>query len=417
MCAIYGVQRDDIVFHSGMPLYHSAAGMLGAGCMVTTGVTLVLTRKFSASSFFKTCACLCCFSLSLSLLSTFLFCFVFIIIIITNTQTGTQFGVTVIQYIGELARYLINSKASVWDKRNRVRVAIGNGLRREVWLDFVNRFGIPEIGEFYGSTEGNVGFANHWIKRDHMNGDGVGSVGRMGTLLKKMVGFRLLEHDVTTEMPVRDPRTGFCREVSVGQSGELVGVISDSNPASDFRGYTDPKATAKKILTDVLVKGDRYFRTGDLLRQEADGWVYFVDRIGDTFRWKGENVSTNEVSEVISVFPGITEANVYGVKVPGNEDGRACMVALTTENGTTPDLEKLYAHCKQALANYALPLFVRLLPEMESTGTFKQRKVTFVKEGVGIAVVKDPIWFLRKGKYTRLTPETYGEICSGRAKL
>ena len=269
----------------------------------------------------------------------------------SQTQTGTQFGVTVIQYIGELARYLINSKESVWDKRNRVRIAIGNGLRREVWLDFVNRFGIPEIGEFYGSTEGNVGFANHWIKRDHMNGDGVGSVGRMGALLKKMVGFRLLEHDVTTEMPVRDPRTGFCREVSVGQSGELVGLISDSIDASDFRGYTDPKATAKKILTDVLVKGDRYFRTGDLLRQDTDGWVYFVDRIGDTFRWKGENVSTNEVSEVISVFPGITEANVYGVKVPGNEDGRACMVALTTENGTTPDLEKLsYAHCKAGLS-------------------------------------------------------------------
>jgi len=321
--------------------------------------------------------------------------------------------VTVIQYIGELARYLLNSNSSAWDKRNRVRVAIGNGLRREVWLDFVNRFGIPEIGEFYGSTEGNVGFANHWIKRDHMNGDGVGSVGRVGTIQKKIVGWRLLEHDVATEMPVRDPKTGFCKEVALGQSGELVGVISDSNPASDFRGYTDPKATAKKILTDVLVKGDRYFRTGDLLRQESNGWVYFVDRIGDTFRWKGENVSTNEVSEIISVFPGVTEANVYGVKVPGNEDGRACMVALTTENGSMPDLDKLYAHCKEALASYALPIFVRLLPEMESTGTFKQRKVTFVKEGVDIAVVKDPIWFLKKGKYTRLTPDTYGDICSG----
>lgn len=151
-CAIYGVQPDDVVFHSGMPLYHSAAGMLGAGCMVTTGATLVLTRKFSASTFFQTC---------------------------------TKFGVTVIQYIGELARYLINSKSSVWDKRNRVRVAIGNGLRREVWLDFVNRFDIPEIGEFYGSTEGNVGFANHWVKKDHLNGDGVGSVGRVGTIQKK----------------------------------------------------------------------------------------------------------------------------------------------------------------------------------------------------------------------------------------
>jgi len=234
---------------------------------------------------------------------------------------------------------------------------------------------------------------------------------------KKIVGWKLLKHDVETEMPVRDPKTGFCTEVGPGESGELVGLISASNPASDFKGYTDPDATKKKILTDVLVKGDRYFRTGDLLRHDPSGWVYFVDRIGDTFRWKGENVSTNEVSEVISVFPGITEANVYGVKVPGNADGRACMVAITTEDGQAPSMDKLLAHCIASLGTYAVPVFVRLLPQMESTGTFKQRKVTFVKEGVDIAVVRDRIWYLKKDRYEPLTPESYGEICSGRARL
>ena len=384
LCAIYGVQESDTLFHSGMPLYHSAAGMLGVGCVMTTGVTMVLSRKFSASTYFKTC---------------------------------TELGVTAIQYIGELARYLLNSPPSKWDRRHRVRVAIGNGMRREVWLDFVNRFNIPQIGEFYGATEGNVGFANHWIRDEHEGTNGVGSVGRVGWVQKKIVGWKLLKHDVETEMPVRNSKTGFCEEVATGQPGELVGLISESNPASDFRGYSDPKATAKKILTDVLAKGDKYFRTGDLLRQDPDGWVYFVDRIGDTFRWKGENVSTNEVSEVVSVFPGVTEANVYGVKVPGSADGRACMVALTTSDGAPPDLQKLHEHCKTALASYAMPVFVRLLPAMESTGTFKQRKVTFVKEGVDIAVVKDKIWFLKKGRYYLLTPSAYGEICAGRARL
>ena len=187
-----------------MPLYHSAAGMLGAGCMVTTGVTLVLTRKFSASTFFKTCT----FVLFLSLSSHDLFCFVFIIIIITNTQTGTQFGVT--DSIHRRARAIFHQFVpSVWDKRNRVRIAMVMDFVVRFGSDFVNRFGIPEIGEFYGSTEGNVIFLNHWIKRDHMNDVIVGSVGRMGALLKKMVGFRLLEHDVTTEMPCVTPELDF----------------------------------------------------------------------------------------------------------------------------------------------------------------------------------------------------------------
>ena len=202
--------------------------------------------------------------------------------------------------------------------------------------------------------------------------------------------FEFVKHDIEKEVPVRDA-SGMCVLCERGETGELLGLIDNSDPSKKFRGYTDEEATAKKIIRDVKVKGDMYFRTGDLLRWDADGYIYFVDRIGDTFRWKGENVSTNEVSEVVSVFPGILEANCYGVKVPNAQDGRACMAAITTKGHI--DLAAFAKHVTSELASYAIPQFLRALPKMESTGTFKQRKVNFVKDGFDPSVVKDPLWW------------------------
>jgi fatty-acyl-CoA synthase len=378
--AAYGVTNDERLY-TVLPLYHSAGGMLGAGCMVTTGVTLILARKFSASKFMEECA---------------------------------KYDADVTQYIGELCRYLINSKPSPFDQKHHLRIAIGNGLRREIWPGFCERFNIPEIGEFYGATEGNVSFVN-WSK----NLEGYGSIGRTGWLIKKLLGFQIVKHDVATESPVRDPVTGFCIPCDFNEPGELLGFIKPNDPGSKFEGYSDPEATAKKILKDVMVAGDEYFRTGDLIRQDEEGFVYFVDRIGDTFRWKGENVSTNEVSEVVSVYPGVQEANVFGVQVPGNEDGRACMAAIVFDSAEI-DFDALLAHINKDLASYAVPQFIRVLPEMEITGTFKHRKVEFVKEGFDISKCGgDPLYYLNSAtkKYEPLDEAAYQRVITGEARL
>lgn len=366
-----------------LPLFHSAGGMLGAGAMVTSGLTLVLARRFSGSRFFEHC---------------------------------TKFEVDHIQYIGELCRYLLNSPPSQWDRKHHVRTALGNGLRREIWAQFCDRFNIMNIREFYGATEGNVGFMNQYTHTpEHF---GLGAMGRTGLLIKKILAFEIVKHDVESEEPVRDPKTGLCVPCAFGENGELLGKISTMT-SSKFQGYTNKEDTDKKVMKDVFVKGDMYFRCGDLVRQESDGFVYFVDRIGDTFRWKGENVSTGEVSEVISVIDGIHEANVYGVKVPGNEDGRACMTALVTEDGNSPNMEVFAAETFKSLATFAMPMFVRVLPKMDITGTFKHRKVDFVKEGFDITRVQDPIFMLDlpTKSYVPLTPERYQEIIGGTARL
>ena len=248
---------------------------------------------------------------------------------------------------------------------------------------------------------------------------GVGSVGKYGTLLQKIQGFRFVKHDVATEMPVRDPETGFCIECEPGEPGEVLGLINPSQSSTQFAGYTSKEASEKKIMRDVFVKGDQYFRTGDLLRREADGWIYFTDRIGDTFRWKGENVSTGEVSAIVGSFPGVLEANVYGVKVPGNEDGRACMAAIVTEGNQELDWSKFTEYLGQNLASYAMPQFIRLLPEMEVTGTFKQRKVDFVKDGMDPSKTPDPLFILdAKAKtFVPLDGPKYLQIAQGQARL
>lgn len=355
-----------------LPLYHSAGGVCAIGSTLTVGGSVIIRRKFSATQFWDDC----------------------------HKYRATQF-----QYIGELCRYLLNSPSHPLERRHRLRVVMGNGLRPEIWPAFKARFRIPRIIEFYGATEGNVSMVNFDGK--------VGAIGRIPGYMRRIIQTRLVQFDIDVEQPIRDAK-GLCVECKPGESGEAIGKIDEQR--GRFEGYSKGTDTEKKILRDVFEKGDAWFRTGDLLKRDAQNYFYFIDRIGDTFRWKGENVATSEVAEAISIFPGIKEANVYGVKVPGT-DGRAGMAALVT--ASPPDLIKFKAHLEKNLAAYARPIFLRMQGEIEITGTFKHRKVELVKEGYDPRAVKEPLYFLDPvdGQYVALTPELYDRIVAGEIRL
>jgi fatty-acyl-CoA synthase len=368
------VTTSDVVYCC-LPLYHTAGGVIAVSLALLNGATLALRRKFSASAFWDDCR---------------------------------TYGVTIFQYIGELCRYLVNRPPSHDDRQHRVRCAIGNGMRPDVWQRFQDRFGIRDVLEFYGATEGNFALINIDNK--------VGAVGRVPPYLKRLMQVELIRFDVDTETHER--RNGMCIRCGPGEVGEAIGRIRDRGPGpvARFEGYTDEEASRKKVLRDVFEKGDAWFRTGDLLYYDADGYYYFVDRIGDTFRWKGENVATSEVAEVLSAFDGVAEANVYGVKV-GTADGRAGMAALVCDGGFDP--VAFYAYVRERLPAYARPLFVRMKREMETTGTFKHRKVDLVREGFDPAVVAEPIYFRddRAGTYVELDAALFERITSGQETI
>jgi len=333
-----------------LPLYHSAGGVCAVGITLTVGGSIIIARRFSASNFWDD--------------------------VVDNKAT-------LFQYIGELCRYMLNTDTHPKERKHRLRTVVGNGLRPEIWPAFQKRFKIPKVLEFYGATEGNVALLNY---------DGtVGSIGRIPGWAKSKFNVEIVKFNIENEEPVRGA-DGFCQVCDPDEVGEALGKISNDpdQPTGRFDGYAKKEETEKKILRDVFEKGDAWFRTGDLLKQDKLGYFFFVDRIGDTFRWKGENVATSEVAEAISVFPGIKEANVYGVHVPG-ADGRAGMASIVSSEDV--DLPKLHAHLKKELAAYAQPLFVRIQPEMEITGTFKHRKVELVKEGFDPDAISDPIYF------------------------
>jgi len=359
-----------------LPLYHTAGGVLAVGMIWRGGGALVLRRKFSASRFFSDCR---------------------------------EYRVTAFQYIGELCRYLLQTPETSEDRVHSIRAAMGNGLRPDVWEAFQERFAIPKIYEFYGATEGNVALLNIDNK--------VGSVGRVPPYLKRILGVKLVRFDIDRESHLRGP-DGFCVECAPGEAGEALGRIpTDKNATMGrFEGYTGKAETEKKILRDVFEKGDAWFRTGDLLRIDEEGYYYFVDRIGDTFRWKGENVATSEVAEAMSPYRGVLEVNVYGVKVPGS-DGRAGMAAVVCDSGL--DMRGLYRHVAEKLAVYARPLFVRLQPKLETTGTFKHRKVELVRDGFDPARIEDPLFFRddEAGGFIPVDGSLYQRICEGRVRV
>src|SRR5262249_23552126 len=292
------------------------------------------------------------------------------------------------------------------ERAHHLRLAFGNGMRPEVWTEFQSRFGVLDILEFYGSTEGNVSMFNF---------DGQpGAIGRVPPYLRKRFTVKLVKFDVELEQPVRRP-DGFCIECAPGEVGEAVGLIG-GDARNNYTGYADKAASERKVLHDAFAKGDSWFRTGDLMRQDADGYFYFVDRIGDTFRWKGENVSTTEIAEAISRYPGVAEANVYGVSI-AKLDGRAGMVAITPGEGF--DLQGLRGFIHSELPNYARPIFEGMTPAIETTGTFKYRKVDLVSDGFDPTRVEHALFFDDpvEQKYVQVTPALYAQIQSGAFKL
>ncbi|MGA0545967.1 long-chain-acyl-CoA synthetase [Brevundimonas sp. VNH65] len=355
-----------------LPLYHSTGGLVGVGAALLNGARLIVRKRFSASTF---------------------------------ARDVRDSGATMFVYIGELCRYLVNTPPTEDDGKNKLRLAFGNGLRPDVWPDFQSRYKIPQILEFYGSTEGNVSLFNFDGKQ--------GAIGRVPKWLKKRINLRLVRFDIDTNEPIRGPN-GLCQECAPGEIGEAVGVISN-DPKHDFSGYADKAATEKKVLTDVFARGDRFFRTGDLMRQDREGYLYFIDRVGDTFRWKAENVSTSEVEQRLTDAPGVTEVIAYGVPVP-HADGKAGMVTLVVDGKF--QAKAFHDWAEAQLPAYARPVFVRIAKTLETTGTFKYRKVDLVSEGFDPARVDGPL-YVRGGRngYQKLTPAIHAQIEAGDLRL
>ncbi|CAF99827.1 unnamed protein product, partial [Tetraodon nigroviridis] len=370
--SIAGVRADDVIYLY-LPLYHSSGFLMGLCGAIEKGATVALRRKFSASQFWNDCR---------------------------------KYNVTVIQYIGEIMRYLCNTPKTDRDRDHNVRLALGNGIRSDTWADFLERFGDIRICECYGATEGNIGFVNYIGK--------IGAIGKENFLHKMGCPYALIRYDTEKEEPVRDSK-GFCVEVPRGETGLLVAKINDRMP---FTGYANNKQqTEKKKLYDVFVKGDKYFNSGDLLKVDHEGFIYFQDRIGDTFRWKGENVATTEVADNLLMVDCFEEANVYGVKVPGHE-GRIGMAAVKLKENMDFDAEATYQHVKTSLPSYARPRFIRVQEALVVTGTFKQMKMTLAEEGFNPSATKDKLFFLEDNKgYVPMTQEIFNSIAEGRLRL
>jgi fatty-acyl-CoA synthase len=344
----YARQTDRI--YDCLPMYHSVGGVLAPGALLTAGGSVVITESFSVSRFWS---------------------------------DVVRWDCTLFQYIGELCRYLLHADSSPFENRHRIRIACGNGLRPDVWEQFQSRFRIPQILEFYAATEGGVSLFNVEGK--------CGAIGRVPSYLAHRHSPVLVRFDVEKGEPVRTEQ-GYCIRCAPNEIGEAIGGVSDgaSNPGGRFEGYANKEASEERLLRDVFAPGDVWVRTGDLMRKDEQGFYYFVDRIGDTFRWKGENVAASEVSEAICAFPGVKQANVYGVTIPG-ADGRAGMAALVTEDDF--DLSAFRAHLTRRLPRYACPLFLRIRSEIEVTGTFKYTKTDLLRQGYDPAVTADVLYF------------------------
>ena len=367
--------RDDRLYNC-LPMYHTSGGVLGIGAALMAGGSVYIREKFSVSEFWDDVA---------------------------------ASGCTRFQYIGELCRYLLNAPPHARERAHGIRIACGNGLRPDIWEPFRQRFGIDHIREFYAATEGNAILFNF--------DDTPGAVGRIPRWARPVFPVTTIRFDVERDAPVRGA-DGLCVECEAGEVGELVSqiIVSPLKPSQRFDGYADRAETEKKVLRDVLVPGDMWFRSGDLMRRDRRGYFTFVDRIGDTFRWKGENVSTAEVAEVLGVCPGVAEVSVYGVAIPGT-DGRAGMPTIVAGEGFALDALRARAHA--ALAPHARPLFVRLSTALDATSTFKQRKLDLVREGCDPAATPDPIYFddAAAGRFVRLDAALFARLGSPGLRL
>ncbi|KAF2263382.1 acetyl-CoA synthetase-like protein [Lojkania enalia] len=334
-----------------MPLYHGTGCTTAVSCMLS-GVTLCIGKKFSTSKFWGD----------------------------IRDSDSTAFV-----YVGETARYLLANPPSENDKKHKVRVMFGNGMRPDVWHRFVDRFGIETVSEFFNSTEGVFALIN--VCRGPFQAT---SVGHHGALLRRKFHdiYVPVEIDHETGGIYRDPKTGFAKRRSYEEGGEI--IVQLPNEEAFVGYYNNPKATQSKFERNVFKKGDLYYRTGDALRRDADGRWFFLDRLGDTFRWKSENVSTAEVSEVIGHYPGVIEANVYGVEVPGH-DGRAGCAAVYIDSAhrATFDYNALLAHAREKLPKYAVPVFIRILENLTTMHNNKQNKVPLRNDGIDLRKLRE----------------------------
>jgi fatty-acyl-CoA synthase len=377
-CAFAGVmniQPNDRMYDC-LPLYHTAGGLVATGALLIRGGSVVIREKFSAREFW---------------------------------DDLRRWECTCFQYIGELCRYLVNSPPQPGEHSHRLRLACGNGLRGDIWLQFKERFRIPQILEFYGATEGNVTLFNLDGKE--------GATGRIPWWLAYRFPIKVVRIDPERLDPVRDSQ-GYCIECATDEPGEVMGKImrQAATPGARFEGYASKAETEQKILRDAFAKGDTWFRTGDLMRKDSRGYFYFVDRIGDTFRWKGENVSTTEVERAIAQFAGILEVNVYGVAVQGHE-GRAGMAAIVNRNEL--DLAAFRDYLARQLPAYAQPFFLRVRHDLETTTTFKQKKLQLVADGFDPDRSPDPVYFNdpHAKTFVRLDSALYRKINSGEVRL
>ena len=357
--------KPDDTMYVPLPFFHTNALALSWPPVFANGAAVAIRRKFSVSNFWK---------------------------------DVKRFNATSWCYIGELCRYLMNQPPQPDDRDNPLTKIIGNGLRPDIWHAFKQRFGIPKIYEIYGAAESNLYFVNLLNLEC--------TVGRCS------LPYAIVKYDVDGDTAVRDSN-GFMQKVEVGQTGLLLGEISEENP---FVGYTSKEATKSKILNDVFTIGDQWFNTGDLIRDIGYGHVQFIDRTGDTFRWKGENVSTTEVEKAVNAFPQVSLSSAYGVKMPGG-DGRAGMVAIIAECRLDQfDLKKFSQTLQTALPAYAVPKFIRMKTDLEYTPTHKIKKFESKQEGFNPVEIEDPLYVLLPGEseYQVLTEDIYTEIMANK---
>ncbi len=358
-----------------LPMYHSIGGVAAIGSVLVAGGSAFVREKFSAREFW---------------------------------DDVVRWDCTLFQYIGELCRYLVKAAPHPLERAHQLRLACGNGLRLDVWREFETRFRIPRILEFYAATEGNVTLFNVEGRP--------GAIGRMPSFLAPRPPAVLVKFDFATGAPLRDAR-GLCVKCAVNEVGEALGRIGKDRGeiGRRFNGYTSAAETEKKVLRDVFEPGDTWFRTGDLMRRDEKGFFYFVDRIGDTFRWKGENVATSEVAAAICELDGVADASVTGVEIPGC-DGKAAMALLVADGSI--DLAALRRHLVERLPSYARPLFLTIRGEIEVTGTFKHKKPVGPPSYDPTASI-DPIYFNHPARddFVRLDADLYRRIRSGEMRL
>jgi citronellyl-CoA synthetase len=362
--------KTDIIYVT-LPFYHATGMVICWGSAIAGAAGVAIRRKFSAREFWDDCR---------------------------------RFRATCFGYVGELCRYLNELPPKPNDRDHLVTKIVGNGLRPGLWTPFKERFGIEKVLEFYASSEGNIAFSNIF------NFD--------NTIGFCPLPYKIVQFDRDNDKPVRG-KDGYLREVKKGEAGLLIGEITEKTP---FDGYTDPAKNEACILKDVFKQGDRYFNTGDLVRDIGFNHAQFVDRTGDTFRWKGENVSTTEVENIMTGYDQLQDAVVYGVEIP-NTNGRAGMASITLHEGhalNSLDVVRLYQFLKANIPNYAIPVFLRVKAAMETTGTFKYQKNNLKKEGFDPSLVNgEELFVLLPGTtdYTPITAEVFANIQSSKYRF